>query len=300
MKDAKWLQLTVWTSSEAEEPIENFLLELGSVGLWTEQSAAREKAVRAFFLDGSRLPLLASVQGYLREIRATYPDVDPDKIEVQEMIEADWAEDWKRHFIPLRVGERFLIEPSWCEPQASSRVRLVIDPGMAFGTGSHGSTRGCLQALEGFSRESMRSALDVGTGSGILAIALAKLGAQRVLAIDLDEHALAAVRRNVEINGVGRVVQSSFESLEDIRERFFLIVANLFAEALVDLRDLLLARLEESGGVVLSGILKEQEEMVRSAYEEKGCVSEKRVQNEEWVTLVVRRITDDRASLPRA
>lgn len=286
---SKWLQLTVRTSTDAQESVENFLWELGSVGLSWEHVATGEVAVRAFFRESLPALLVSSAEDYIRELDSIFPGADLDRnIEASEVLETDWDQNWKQHFKPVFVGRKFLVHPGWCEPEAGSRFRVVIDPGMAFGTGSHGSTRGCLEAFEDLSAESLRSALDVGTGSGILAIALARLGARRVLAIDIDDRAVVAAGTNVEVNGVAGVVQVSSQPLAEIKERFMLVAANLIAGDLIDLADVLISRLGKNGALVLSGILEEQEDAVRVAYERKGHRNTQRFQNEEWVTLVVR------------
>jgi ribosomal protein L11 methyltransferase len=167
----------------------------------------------------------------------------------------DWREAWKRYFAPTRVGQRLVVRPPWAEHAARrDDVVIEIDPGMAFGTGQHATTAMCLRALEGLVRPSAR-VLDLGTGSGILAIAAARLGAASVLALDIDPMAVEAARGNVMANGVGdavRVEEGTLDEALAAGEGFDLIVANISGQVL-EARSPLIAQALAPGGRILAG-----------------------------------------------
>ncbi|HEY6004687.1 MAG TPA: 50S ribosomal protein L11 methyltransferase [Anaeromyxobacter sp.] len=181
----------------------------------------------------------------------------------------DWGEGWKRHFAPLDVG-RVRIRPSWIEaPPPPGAVEVVLDPGMAFGTGSHATTSLCLAALSDLlALRPGASVLDVGTGSGILAIAADRLGAGRVAANDDDPKAVEVARENAGRNGASVEVVS--RPLEAVEGTFDVVVANILANTLVELAPAIAAKLAPGGVVLLSGILAPQEEEVRRAYRALG------------------------------
>lgn len=185
--------------------------------------------------------------------------------EVAEIADEDWSEGWKRDFRPIDVG-RVRVRPSWIdEPPPPGAVEVVLDPGMAFGTGSHPTTALCLAALsELLGARPGASVLDVGTGSGLLAIAARKLGAGRVVAIDNDPVAVEVARENAARNGAA--LEADGTPVERLEGRFELVVANILANVLVDLAAPIAARLAPGGALLLSGVLTTQEEEVRRAY----------------------------------
>ncbi len=253
--------------------------------------------------DGFRFYVDAAVpndlwQGKLGRLLADYRDQNPERagtvlVRIQDLVEDDWADRWKAYFKPLRVGRRFLVCPTWdnSEPGAGDRV-ILMDPGRAFGTGHHETTRLCLEWLEDWTesnRPDTMSLLDLGTGSGILAMAGALLGFGRVLAVDNDEEAVEVARENLRVNGLeGRIVLS-VGSVGELEERFDVVAANLQANPLIEMAHALSERLQPEGMLVLSGILVEQGESVRSAYEEAGLLFVERRSAGEWCLLVFQR-----------
>ncbi len=208
---------------------------------------------------------------------------------LRRIIDPGWATMWKHRFEPLPIGHRFLIVPPWKQVPATKRLQIVINPGQAFGTGHHATTRGVLRVLEAlFARRRFRSVLDVGTGSGILAIAMKLLGADRVLAVDNDEIAIANARENAIFNRLGRQIGFSSDALVSIRRRFDLIAANIITATLIDLAPLLQRRLAARGFLVLSGILKSEVDRVLDHYVPKVRLASMR-DDRGWVTLVLQR-----------
>jgi ribosomal protein L11 methyltransferase len=202
---------------------------------------------------------------------------------VREIAAANWAEAWKADYRPLRIGRSFLIVPSWCETEAAAGDRVItLDPGMAFGTGLHPTTQLCLQAVEELVEKGAR-VLDVGTGSGILAIAAVLCGAD-VWACDTDPVAVRTTTENAAVNGVR--VALTVGGIDLVPEgRFDLVVANILAPVIERLAPALAARLEPSGRLVVSGILSEQADAVASALARAGISIVGRAHVDDWVAL---------------
>jgi ribosomal protein L11 methyltransferase len=178
-----------------------------------------------------------------------------------------WATMWQARFAPLRIGQRFLIIPPWQRERDPDRIRLVIRPGQAFGTGHHPSTSGTLYALEELCKNRrIAHGLDVGTGSGILAIAMVKLGVAKVTAIDTDTTAIANAKENARLNRIGTKICFSTAPVDLFRGRFGLIAANILSSTLIRMAPKLKARLRHPGHLVLAGILQREAESVAAAY----------------------------------
>ena len=202
--------------------------------------------------------------------------------------ERDWNEPWKKRFIPIEVGERLSILPPW-ENRDDGRIHVIIDPGIAFGTGHHETTKACLVLIERFTKELKgKKVLDVGTGSGILVIAALKLGYEEGTGVDIDPLAIDAAKRNLLLNRIGNV-EILEGSISDVDGTYDLIVANLMPEILVRITHRIASLLENSGIAIFSGMLIGQESLVITAIEKAGLrVIEISVDNR-WVTLASER-----------
>jgi len=202
--------------------------------------------------------------------------------------EQDWNESWKKGFVPIDVGERFTILPPW-EQQSDNRINLVVDPGMAFGTGHHETTRSCLVLMERYADKTGKDRfLDLGTGTGLLAIAAVKLGYRNVIAVDTDPLSIEAVARNKELNHVSDIelIQGS---IADVHGTFDVIAANILSGVLVQLAPDIVSCLSPSGIVILSGILAEQADEVIMAYEQSGMTILELLPDGKWVSIVAGR-----------
>jgi ribosomal protein L11 methyltransferase len=200
--------------------------------------------------------------------------------------EQDWNESWKKGFTPLDVGERFTVLPPW-EQKHEDRINLVIDPGMAFGTGHHETTRSCLVLIEKYDRELAKERfLDLGTGTGLLAIAASKLGYKQVMAVDTDPLATEAARMNAGLNEVANV-EIREGSISETSGTFDCIAANIISGVLMLLAPLIASRLGPSGIAVLSGILADQADEVLAEMREAGLTLKERFPDGKWVSLVV-------------
>ena len=209
------------------------------------------------------------------------------QLRVREVDGSDWEDAWKAHYAPQRIG-RVVVVPSWLdEPIEADEVAIVLDPGMAFGTGLHPTTRGCLELLQGVAP--MPSAvLDVGCGSGILALAALKLGAERATAVDTDPLAVEATLANAARNGLGDRLAASVGTLPDRpAERFPLVLANLVAAVLVELAPRLAAHLAPGGTLLAGGIIAPKADAVLHAMDAAGLQALRRRDDGEWVSLAV-------------
>ena len=200
----------------------------------------------------------------------------------------DWNESWKKGFTALDVGERFTILPPW-EEEKSGRINLIIDPGMAFGTGHHETTRSCLVLMEKYATKSLKDRfLDLGTGTGLLAIAASKLGYRQVVAIDNDPLAVEAAVKNVAFNRIENMLIKT-GSITDAEGSFDCIAANIISSVLTFLAPEISSRLNPSGITILSGILAEQADEVIKAYELNGLKLIENFPDDKWVSLVLRK-----------
>ncbi len=210
--------------------------------------------------------------------------------EYEFISEKDWNESWKKNFQPIDTGERLTIIPPWVEIKPN-RINLIIDPGMAFGTGHHETTQRCLILIERLSKEKAEkeSFLDIGTGTGILAIAASKLGFKYVLGLDIDPLAIDAAKRNIELNGL-KNIEIKCSTLEKIMKKFDFIVANLLADTLINLASDIASRLNIAGILILSGIIEGQENEIIKVYKSYKINFLERFVDNNWITLVAKKL----------
>ena len=284
-----WTQISVRADPPALDTIANFLIERGSPGV-----VIKKRQVQGYYAqDANALGLCRDIRRFLRGIKAIYPNVDENGVSWRVLKDRNWNRAWQKFFTAQKIGKQIVVCPPWLEPPPLRGRRLIsIEPGLAFGTGTHATTRGCIEFLERAVRVpggGKFAALDVGTGSGILAIALIKLGAKKVWAIDNDPAALEVARKNLLANGAARSVRLSGTRLDRIRRSFSLVVANLTAETLIDLADALAKRVAPRGFLILSGILRQKARDVIHFFEERGFMVLRRKREKEWVTFLCRR-----------
>lgn len=284
-----WLQLSLRAPPPALDAIANFLIERGSPGVVLTRSE-----VRAFFVRSPRTAALKrEIHRFLRDIRKIYPGFGDHPLSWKLLKEKNWANSWRRFFSPHKVGRSLWITPPWVDPPETRRRHVItIEPGMAFGTGSHATTRCCLEFLEHLAARfdgGELTALDVGTGSGILAIALAKMGASSVMALDNDPTALKVARGNVRVNGVERRIRLANWKLEKVYGSFAVVVANLTAETIIDLAGALEERVAAGGYLVLSGILQPKTRQVASRFSPAPFSLIRQSREKEWVTLLLQK-----------
>ena len=280
-----WTAVTITAAAELAEPLGSFLLDRGAPGLETEDVGERVR-ITAHFAGAAPL---AEIDAFVAAVREIVPGAAQPQIAVDTVTDRDWAENWKAHFPPLAIGQRLFVHPPWIDSIPAGRVPIVLDPGMAFGTGHHASTRGSLILLERALRDTAAArVLDFGTGSGILAIAAAKLGAAEVWGIDIDADACAIAAENAAVNGVAERVRIAAE-LAAVPGSFDVVVANLLANLLIDVAADIAARVRPGGVAIGAGILIEEAAAVRGAWRAAGLADLGEHADEGWVALAAQR-----------
>ena len=277
----RWLALTLSVPVTVSDAVCNFLFECGTSGLQTDDDNGRT-CITSYF---DTIPPIEAIRTFLADLGVHSGAAGTDRLQVNEIAEQNWAENWKQHFTAQVIGRRLYVCPPWDNACPPDRIPIVIEPGMAFGTGLHSTTRGCLELLEAeVERSPTDRGLDLGTGSGILAIAMAKLGAPDIRAVDIDPVARAVAAENATRNGVAdRITVTG--SLEAAGGPFGLIVANLFANALIESAAHLVSLIEARGSIICAGFLSDDEAAVRGAYDRKGWSVATRREEGNWVTL---------------
>ncbi len=300
----EWIVIEVKAKGEFVDLISAILADCGCSGTVVE-----ERALDTFVAPDDSLDFLADyiLKAYFDEVsdpqllisdlEGTFGEIPLLKNQICVNLGAsvrmeDWAEDWKQNFSAFHVGKKLVIRPSWEEyiPR-EGEVVIEIDPGMAFGTGTHETTQLCLEVIaELLDRpDPPLNMLDVGTGSGILALGAAALGCQQIVANDIDPVACAVARENIKKNHYSEQIELSEHSLEDLSGRYDLIVANILAEENIRLRHAFMEHLRPGGWLVLSGILKEKEALVRDGFADLLLDFSPSRYQDEWVCLLLRR-----------
>ncbi|QEM67118.1 50S ribosomal protein L11 methyltransferase [Geobacter sp. FeAm09] len=301
-----WLEVACELPNELADILAEYLADVSGAGVCVENlnvdafspaeiTHSPLMTVKAYFSAADDMAArLAEISAFLDDLAAANPGAAIGKPVVATVKSEDWSTSWKANFKPLRVGRRLLIVPSWEVVEAGpDDIVLSLDPGMAFGTGGHETTRLCLEQLEavllGRPAGSPPSVLDLGTGSGILAMAAARLGAGRVCAVDIDPDAVEVARENLAINGLAERIECSATPLEALAGPFDVILANILAEELVRLAPQLTERLAAGGVLILSGILAEKEPLVRSGFAAQPLAYRETARQGEWVAMLYRK-----------
>lgn len=220
-----------------------------------------------------------------KKIKTEIEDKNLGSLTIEEKDDEDWANNWKKYYKPLEIGESLAVVPEW-EEYESERKIIKINPGMAFGTGTHESTYMCLELLEKYVRED-DEIFDIGCGSGILAIAALKLGAKKALAIDIDEKCIQASYENAKLNDVADKMEIKKGNLLDVvKGRADLIVSNIIAEIIVDEIKNLKNHMDNGGIFITSGIIKERRQMVIDALKDNGFEIVDEIEKNGWVAIV--------------
>lgn len=301
-----WLEVSVTVDGELAESVADVFARFAPNGVMTEQgvkfndeedegTATGPITVRAYLevndqLEETRQKLEESLF-YLGMIQ---PVPTPA---YRQIADQNWMEAWKQHYKPILIGQGLLILPAWMESPEPKRVPIKIDPGMAFGTGTHPTTQLCLELMEkAAARQPFSHVIDVGCGSGILSIAALKLGAGSVLGVDIDTESVKNSRENADLNGIGDELLLGLGSVTEILNEAFpmrsapLVVANILGPILIRLFDAGLADLVQPGGeIILSGILDHQAESVIVAGEARGLKRNEMIQMGDWVAISLMR-----------
>ncbi len=304
-----WLEVSLTVNGELAEAVAEVLARFAPTGVVMEQAVEYTDAedegtavgpvtVRAYLPANEALP---DTRRRLEEALYYLGRIQPLPLPRFEPVgDQNWMEAWKQHYRPIALGRRLVIVPAWLESPFAGRVAIRIDPGMAFGTGTHPTTRLCLEFVEEVLDEQQPDkeherglVLDIGCGSGILSIAALKLGARLALGVDVDETAIRAARQNARLNGIGdEALLLGIGSVREVAAGHFpirrapLVLANILAPVILRLFEDGLAQLVTAGGsLILSGILTEQTEAILAAARAEGLTLVEQRQQEDWVAL---------------
>lgn len=308
----KWQELTIEVSREVEEVASNILIELGAAGVAIEDTA---DYVDKEDLFGEIVPEVEQVETI--KITAYYPEtVDiaaleiavldelaglaefgltagPVQVSHQELLEEEWADNWKKYYEPARITHDLTIVPSWTDYEATAGEKIIrLDPGMAFGTGTHPTTKMSLFALSQVLRGG-ETVIDVGTGSGVLSIASSLLGAKDIYAYDLDEVAVRVAQENIDLNAnTSNIHVAAGDLLRGVDIEAEVIVANILADILIHLTDDAYRLVKDEGYLIMSGIIADKLDMVLEAAYSAGFFLETHMMQGEWNCVVFKKTAD--------
>ncbi|MCR2803196.1 50S ribosomal protein L11 methyltransferase [Paenibacillus soyae] len=324
----KWYEITISTTEEAQEMISNFLHEMGAGGVSIEESGSLNKprdtslgqwyefplndipegqaVIKGYFPEGTDTDeLIEALKPRIEELKDFDIDIGDVAYSAKEVDDEDWATAWKQYFKPIRVSDTLTIKPTWEDYEAREGERIIeLDPGMAFGTGTHPTTALCLQTLESVVKGG-EEMIDVGTGSGILAIGACRLGAKSVLALDLDPVAVSSATENVRLNGLSEQVEVKLSDLLGVlREEqaegqesralrvtvpVDLVVANILAEIILLFIDDVYEALKPGGIYIASGVYKNKEDDVEQGLKASGFEIVEKRRDQDWIAFVARK-----------
>ncbi len=316
----KWLELHIDTTPAGLEPVSELLRDQGIEGLviedegefhtfleqnrqywdYVDESLTREMAGKSrvtFYLEDSNAgyTALAAVRIALTAVKKDHPEYGPLILSMENVEDADWENNWKAFYKPMEIGDRLIVIPDWEEAEAGDRVALRLNPGLIFGTGSHATTRLCLQALERIVTPGM-AVLDLGCGSGILSIAALLLGAERAYGCDIDDKAVDVAYENAALNGIGRdryTVRAgdvlSDEGLRrDMGSGYDIVVANIVSDVIIGLAPTARGLKKPEGYFLCSGIIDDRAEEVRQKLEAAGLTILETHSSEGWFSYLCR------------
>ncbi|MCM3396868.1 50S ribosomal protein L11 methyltransferase [Oceanobacillus profundus] len=310
----KWSEVCIHTTNEAIEPISNILHETGASGLVIEDPQDLIKVrdnvygeiydldPNAYPEEGVRIKAYLPMNSFLGETveqikqainNLLIYDIDLGKnhVSLSEVNEEEWATAWKKYYKPVKVSQKITITPTWEEytPVSSDEIIIELDPGMAFGTGTHPTTVLSMQALETY-LTSDDAVIDVGCGSGVLSIAAAKLGAKEVYAYDLDEIAVKSTQQNAKLNGLdNQIVVAQNNLLDHVNKQVNVIVSNILAEIIVRFVDDAWDNLVSDGLFITSGIIQNKKQLVKDKLTEQGFEIIAVNEMEDWISIVARK-----------
>ena len=292
-----WMEITVLTTTAGADLVSQILMDAGSSGTMIEDKndvAANQrpegqwdiideaiakrigddvKVTGYYEVDATLNDRVRMIEGEIRRVKGLELGFDAGKLEIlqQTFAEENWAENWKKSFKPLRLGKHMLIKPGWCDCAVEPGDKVIeIDPGMAFGTGTHETTGMCVELVEKYVQPGS-TAIDVGTGTGILAIAAAHMGAKDVLAIDIDRVAVRVAAENVRINGFeGTIRCVAGDLLENVEEQADVVIANIIADVIIMMAQPVRAHIADGGRFICSGISSERKQDVLDALDAAG------------------------------
>ena len=311
----KWCEISIQTSHEAVELIAEIFRDLGASGVviedpelvndyitsgkwdYTDIPIAKETEV---VVEKAYLPVNGELEGRIQTLQQEIKALEnrgvntaPAVLTTAELQDEDWSDTWKQYFHTEKPGERVVIKPTWEEYEPKDdEVVIELDPGAAFGTGTHATTSMCIRQLEKLVKPGM-TVFDVGTGSGILSIISAKLGAKNIQAVDYDDSVLKIVEENLEQNNVQDIISvAQSDLMQNVHGKAELVIANIIADIIIRLFDQLDEHLEKGGTLLTSGIIEDRIEDVLAAAEKHGYGVVERLENKGWACITFTRKVD--------
>ena len=310
--EGTWREVKVITTSESLEPISGIFYTLDCMGVAIEdprdildreqgpltwdfadlnilEYKGKAAFVKGYFSEDDNIDeTVKYIEEKVEEIKEMGVDVGEGKVYSTSMKEEDWANNWKKYYKPTKVGEKIVVKPIWEDYEVKdNEVVVELDPGMAFGTGTHETTRMCIQSLEKYVKPE-NVVFDIGTGSGILGIAAAKLGAKKVIAVDLDPVAVDSAKENVAFNNIENIEVLYGDLMEVVEGKADIVVANIIAEIIVLLADGVKDFINEGGHFITSGIILAKKQMVIDKLNQCGFTIEEIKEDGEWACIVAR------------
>jgi len=301
----KWVEIVLATPDELSDALANFVTEIGAQGVFQEEliadsftdisSSTPHSELKAYLPWGPETKKqIASLKKYIRALGTLFPHLEKPTITTNTIIDPDWGEQWKRYYKPVRISDDIVIKPTWERYAPVGRDIVVdIDPGMAFGTGQHPSTRMCIVAMEKIITASRLArewnVLDIGTGTGILAICCAKLGVRKVTAIDLDPLAIEIAGKNIGINSVGNRVEILNRDAAMCKGHYDLIIANLTANVLIKLRPHIIRMANPGAYMILSGIIAQDTSNIETIFQTSEVTIHDTLIEKEWICYVLKK-----------
>lgn len=311
----KWCEISIQTSHEAVELIAEIFRDLGASGVviedpelvndyitsgkwdYTDIPIAKETEVvveKAYLpVNGELEGRIQTLQQEIKTLASRGVNTAPAVLTTAELQDEDWSDTWKQYFHTEKPGERVVIKPTWEEYEPKDdEVVIELDPGAAFGTGTHATTSMCIRQLEKLVKPGM-TVFDVGTGSGILSIISAKLGAKNIQAVDYDDSVLKIVEENLEQNNVQDIISvAQSDLMQNVHGKAELVIANIIADIIIRLFDQLDEHLEKGGTLLTSGIIEDRIEDVLAAAEKHGYGVVERLENKGWACITFKRKVD--------
>lgn len=310
----KWIEVKVVTTSEALEPVSGIFYSLDVKGVAIEdpndilqreqgpltwdfadinlfEYGDKAAVVKGYFsVEDNMKEIEEYIKEKIQDLKDIGIDIGEGKVEVKAVYEEDWANNWKKYYKTTNIGNKIVIRPIWEEYQAKEdEIIIDMDPGMAFGTGTHETTRMCIEALEKYVTNE-KTVFDIGTGSGILAITAAKLGAGEVIGVDLDPVAVDSARQNVELNKVHSNIKILEGNLMEVVDgKADIVVANIIADVIIFLAEDVKKFIKDNGYFIASGIIRERSQDVVNKLTECGFKVEEVNTLGEWVCIVAKR-----------
>jgi ribosomal protein L11 methyltransferase len=309
----KWTEIRIKTTEEAYDAISDMLTEIGAGGVAIEDpndirkeisnpnsldytdddflnSLGNDVIIKAYFNDTYNIAELTEIIKEKISFISEFLDIGHGFDGYSQVDDEDWATAWKKYYKPIKISDRLVIKPTWEEYiKTDNEVVIELDPGMAFGTGTHETTKMCGQLLEKYVKIDNK-VIDVGCGTGILSIIAVKLGAKHIEAVDVDEIAVRVTKENCELNGVNDYINAFTGKLNDINknEKVDIVVANIIANVIIDISKLMNNFLKPNGILITSGIIKERKSEVIDVYTQCGFSLEEILELGEWVGIVFR------------